>query len=301
MQAGDELLLDVDPQFWTSPAVNSTFEDIRKGGQVKGHSEFMLPMKVTKFLNGTSIQKAGLRQLPNAFLASIERRGKTLHAVSPDELLETDDIVWFATGSIEAVRFIRNTPGLVPLGEKYAEKLKNTQRVERRLVQAILGPESPLVGTTARDIKFREQFNAAIVAVARHGERIRANPGTITLKIGDILLLDAGPGFASQYKDSKYFSIVIEAENTNPPRYFHTGVCIALVATAFVLYALEELDILVGAGIAVIALLLTGCLSGDQARRAIRWVCFFVNCCSVWMFYLFYLNLLILFYLKQRI
>ena len=33
-QAGDHLLLDVAPQFWTSPDVNSTFSNITKGGQV---------------------------------------------------------------------------------------------------------------------------------------------------------------------------------------------------------------------------------------------------------------------------
>ena len=40
--------------------------------------------------------KAGLRMLPNAFLAAIDRNGTTLHAVSPDEVLEVDDILWFA-------------------------------------------------------------------------------------------------------------------------------------------------------------------------------------------------------------
>jgi hypothetical protein len=34
--------------------------------------------------------------LPNAFLAAIDRNGTTLHAVSPDEVLEVDDILWFA-------------------------------------------------------------------------------------------------------------------------------------------------------------------------------------------------------------
>lgn len=34
MQAGDTLLLDVAPQFWTSPAVNEAFTDLHKGGQV---------------------------------------------------------------------------------------------------------------------------------------------------------------------------------------------------------------------------------------------------------------------------
>ncbi len=67
-------------------------------------------------------------------------------------------------------------------------------------------------------MRFREQFNAAVVAVARKGERIRAKTGDIKLRAGDILLLDTGSAFAQQHRDSKYFSIVIEMENTNPVR-----------------------------------------------------------------------------------
>lgn len=44
------------------------------------------------------------------------------------------------------MRFIRNTPGLTPLAEKHASKLLSTPKIERRLVQAIVAPESPLVG-----------------------------------------------------------------------------------------------------------------------------------------------------------
>lgn len=33
-QAGDHLLLDVAPQFWTAPGLSDTFQDVVKGGQV---------------------------------------------------------------------------------------------------------------------------------------------------------------------------------------------------------------------------------------------------------------------------
>lgn len=132
----------------------------------------------------------GLRQLPNAFLTSIDRGGSTIHAVAPDEVLEEGDVLWFAggtgwlgtvlrtthsaslcglparqggmtasnleddclephappklatnpsaAGNAASVRFIRNTPGLTPLAESQASKLRATQTVERRLVQAII-------------------------------------------------------------------------------------------------------------------------------------------------------------------
>ncbi|KAL4432402.1 hypothetical protein ABPG77_001701 [Micractinium sp. CCAP 211/92] len=270
LQAGDSLLLDVAPQFWTSPEVNATFTDITKGGQVRAFNEYMIGLRVGKALAGKTVHKAGLRQLPNAFLVALDRSFMTIHAVSPEEVLEEGDILWFA-GNAASVRFIRNTPGLTPLAERQASKLRQTPLIERRLVQAIVAQASPLAGKTIREVRFREQFNAAVVAVARKGERIRANPGDVCVQPGDILLLDTGAAFAQQHKDSKHFSIIIELPNTNPPRYLHTGIAIASIATAFILYALEVLDILPGAAIVVAIMLLTGCMSPEQARRAIRW------------------------------
>lgn len=49
-------------------------------------------------------------------------------------------------GNAESVRFIRNTPGLVPLAERQASKLRQTPLIERRLVQAIVAQASPLAG-----------------------------------------------------------------------------------------------------------------------------------------------------------
>lgn len=45
-----------------------------------------------------------------------------------------------------SVRFIRNTPGLVPTADRHSLKLRNTQVIERRLVQAIVAQGSPLAG-----------------------------------------------------------------------------------------------------------------------------------------------------------
>jgi Trk K+ transport system NAD-binding subunit len=188
LQAGDVLLLDIKAEFWTSPEVIASFEKMGASGQTKTYFEFMLPMLVGPKLAGRTIRDSGLRRLPSAFLVAVERGGEVQHAVSPEELLEEGDILWFAT-SVNSVRFIRNIPGLLPQTEEQSLKLKDVVKVERRLVQAVVGPGSPLVGRTPRDLRFRDQFNAAVVAVARQGERIQAKPGDIPLQSSDILLV----------------------------------------------------------------------------------------------------------------
>lgn len=67
--------------------------------------------------------------------------------------------------------------------------------IDRRLVQVVVAASSPLVGKTVRELQFRAHFNGVVVAISRQGERIQANPGDVTLKAGDVLLLDTGAGF----------------------------------------------------------------------------------------------------------
>lgn len=64
--------------------------------QVRSHNEFLLGMRVTKTLAGKTVQQSGLRQLPNAFLSTIDRGSHTIHAVAPEEVLEAGDVLWFA-------------------------------------------------------------------------------------------------------------------------------------------------------------------------------------------------------------
>ncbi len=270
---GDVLLLDVAPQFWNAPEVTANLEDVGAAGQVRSHQEFLVAFTVGPLLAGRTVKKAGLRQLPNAFLAAVDRGGKTLHAVSPDEALEAGDVAWFAANA-DSVRFLRNTPGLTPLAEAHSRRVSGVRVVERRLAQAIVAEQSPLVGRTIAEIRFRDQFNAAVLAVSRAGARLLEAPGAIKLRAGDILLLDAGPAFARAHADSRYFSVVIEMAGTNPPRLWHTAIAIAATATAFFLYAFSVLDILLGAAFAAAIMLLTGCLSGDAARRSINWTIF---------------------------
>lgn len=62
---------------------------------------------------GKSIEAAGLRGLPDAFLVAIDRGATTLHAVAPTEVLQAGDVLWFA-GSTEGVITLRKIPGKLP-------------------------------------------------------------------------------------------------------------------------------------------------------------------------------------------
>lgn len=60
---------------------------------------------------------------------------------------------------------------------------------ELHLVEAVIAPESSLVGQTANRLQLREHYQLNIVAVARLGYRLKRRLGDIRFNAGDILLV----------------------------------------------------------------------------------------------------------------
>ena len=52
------------------------------------------------------------------------------------------------------------------------EKIKTSGRRRRYLIEAVLSYHSDMVGKTAKQVKFRERYNAAIIAIGRQGAKL---------------------------------------------------------------------------------------------------------------------------------
>jgi di/tricarboxylate transporter len=71
------------------------------------------------------------------------------------------------------------------------EEEKRIRRGELHLAEAIVTPESMLVGRTAVDLDLRKRRGVNLLAVARQGHRLRERLSAIRFTAGDILLLQA--------------------------------------------------------------------------------------------------------------
>ncbi|MBL3555754.1 MULTISPECIES: SLC13 family permease [Marinobacter] len=75
-------------------------------------------------------------------------------------------------------------------GEQNAEdRKKDLKEGDVQLTEAVISPESSLVGQTANRLNLRERHGINIVAVARQGQRLKRRLGDIRFNAGDILLV----------------------------------------------------------------------------------------------------------------
>lgn len=232
--------------------------------------EYTVEMKVDAGspLIGKSIETAGLRHLPGLFLAEIHRGEVSMPAVSPQERLNAGDRLLFA-GVVESVVELQKIHGLVPATDDVF-KLQ-APRPQRCLIEAVVSNTCPFVGMSIRDARFRNHYNAVIVAVARNGERLRQKIGDIVLRAGDTLLVEAHPSFADQQRNSQDFYLVSKIENSAPPRHELALLAVGLVAALVIVTTLEWMSVLL-AGLVVSGIMLaTRCLSVEVARKSVNW------------------------------
>ncbi|MCA9025140.1 MAG: SLC13 family permease [Planctomycetaceae bacterium] len=242
------------------PAI-STFDDPR---------EYTVEMLVElgSPLIGQTIGAAGLRNLPGMYLMEIDRDGHVLAAVSPEERLQANDRLVFV-GVVESVVDLQRLPGLTPATDQVFKL--DSPRSHRCLIEAVVSNTCPLINMTIREARFRTRYNAAVIAVARNGQRLPGKIGDITVIPGDTLLLEAHPSFESLQRNSRDFYLVSRIEDSTPPRSERAKIAQGVFVAMIVLVTVFQMPMLNASLLAAGILIVTRCVRSSEARRAIDW------------------------------
>lgn len=219
-------------------------------------------------LVGKTIEAAGLRHLPGMYLLEIERDGDILPAIAPHQRLQAGDQLVFV-GIVDSVVDLQRFRGLVPAGDQVFKL--DVPRPERCLMEAVVSDSCPVVGKSIREGRFRSLYSAAVIAVARNGERIERKIGDIVLKPGDTLLIEADPSFAERQHNSRDFFLVSQVPDSRPLRQDKALIAIAILGGMVLAVTLEWLSMLQAAMLAAGLLLVTRCINTGLARAAVDW------------------------------
>jgi len=150
---------------------------------------------------GQSIEQNGLRSLDGLYLLEIERQGRLISPVAPDEQLQADDTLVF-TGEVSKVQALQRFPGLNLFGHQ-ADNLLATN-----LVEVVISHESELAGKTLQDVDFRSMFSAGVVGIRRGDKRLEGQLGKIPLRVGDCLLLAVSADFRQHRNLDRNFHLL---------------------------------------------------------------------------------------------
>jgi Trk K+ transport system NAD-binding subunit len=117
-------------------------------------------------------------------------RGKERH-MSPKAhtKLKAGDILTVRIDSDNLENLV-NTTGLNLVGSEKIG-LTDLESEEFNLAEAVVMPNSMMIGATARSLNLRRNYGVNLLAISRQGARLKARLDRVTFQMGDVLLLQA--------------------------------------------------------------------------------------------------------------
>ncbi len=143
------------------------------------------------------------------------------------------------------------------------------------MAEAVLSPHTSLVGKNLQELHFREKYGLNVVAISREGTTHRTDLATMPLRFGDALLLH-GPREKLQLLGSEADFIVLAADAQEPVRTSKAPLAAVIMAAVVVSVIVGWLPIYIAAITGAVAMVLTSCLSMDEAYDYIEWKAVFL-------------------------
>jgi di/tricarboxylate transporter len=203
----------------------------------------------------------------------IVREGTTLLMPGPDEELLAGDLL-LAKGRREDLQTLTALQDL-EVEDGAALDLEALESEEVGLVEVVLSPYSALPGKSLRQLRFRDKYGLSVLAIWRGGRAYRSNLRDMALRLGDALLLH-GPRDRLQVLGTDPEFLVLTEAAQEPPRTKKAPVAVGIMALVLLPVIAGWLPIGVTAVTGVVLMVLSGCLTMDEAYRSIEWKAIFL-------------------------
>jgi len=206
----------------------------------------------------------------DADIIRVTRGSRTSIEPLGQKVLQAGDVLTIR-GNQETLRRLSGEEGLSFAGSPGSEAdIEPADEPEQTLVEVIISRGSPLVGETLRSARFRQQYDATILAVRSRGTTIRERLEDVRIRVGDTLLIQASPDSIDRLARNPDFVVAHEPDR---PEY-RTGkipLAIAIILGVVALPALGLLPIMVSALAGVVAMVVSGVVHPNELYDAVEW------------------------------
>ena len=219
-------------------------------------------------LAGQSLLAAGIGEAFGIAVLAIEREGNIAAAPAPSEVLLAGDYLLLGAREADIDR-LRQVHGL-QVQDRMRLGADALRAGSLSMTELVLRPRSELVGQTLEDIDFRDRFGSTVLGIWRDGAPRRTRLAKLALEGGDALLVHGPPVALRQLRDSPDFVVLTEDAET-APRARRAPLAVAILVL-FVLGLMLNVAPVAIMGVAAAAVMvLTGCVTMDDARSAVEW------------------------------
>lgn len=222
-------------------------------------------------LIGKCLPETFLGQSRTARVFEIRREGTRVSDTPLDLLpLEAGDIL-VLKGATRDIAAIREGTDL----DFEADRELHEGGRQVRLVEAVIGPRSSMVGRSIRDLGFRRHFGVVAAALHRRGENLLEQYQDIPLEFGDTILFEGPESNLVRLRDEDDF-ISLNVTTQKPFRSDKAPWAVGALACVVVLSATNLVPIVVAALIAAVFVVALRCVDAEEAYGSIDWPILFL-------------------------
>jgi di/tricarboxylate transporter len=222
---------------------------------------------MSKF-TGKTIEQANLRNLRDLFLVQILRDDMIIAPVSPTEVIQKNDHLYFAGDTKKILNLVEGTKNLIlPFGSKMINQNKNN------IIEVVIPNNSKLRNQTAKSFDFRKKYDAAIIAIQRNGEKLSGPLGEMPFKVGDMLLLVTGNNFTAE--NDQDLNVITKVKQIDRMPNWKIYWFFIFLALAFALSVAKVLSLFVGLLVVIAYTSVVKMVKLDEVKRSIDFNLFF--------------------------
>ena len=219
---------------------------------------------------GLSIRQGEWRKKIRLNVLGIARHRNFISAPGPETIIQEGDIV-LAQGEPPRRALLDYGLRLLDRETTFTQATSG----EAFLSELVLPPHSKLIGKTLRDVHFREKYHLTVLSLWRAGKPIHMGFGDLPMQVGDGLLVQgAAENFRMLYQENDFIILEEDPEAILHPQKARLATAIGLV-TLFVVIV-GWLPVAVASLTGAVIMILTGCLSMDDAYQSIDWRAIFL-------------------------
>jgi di/tricarboxylate transporter len=219
-------------------------------------------------LIGRTLKESRLGAAYSLSAVSVRHEGADWQMPRPDLALQEGDLL-IVEGRPQDIEAVKGLSAL-RIDRNVNVDMEDLESGPQQFVEVMLSPFTTLTGKTLKELKFREKYGVSVIALWRGDRSYRTSLGDITLSYGDALLC-YGPRarFELMARDRDF--VVLNLDVQEPPRLekapYAALIMLAVVASVMFL----GLPISIAAIAGSVLMVLTRCISMEEAYQSIEW------------------------------
>jgi len=193
-------------------------------------------------------------------------------APRPDQVLRAGDTL-LVTGRPERVQQLANL-GIEVFDTSTWHDDNDLATDKITWMEVILAPRSYAAGHTLKELHFREKFGLSVVALWRGGRPYYTDIGDMKLQFGDALLVHGPRESIAVLRADPDFLVLTESDA--PLRLRKGWLSAIIMALTLGIAALNLLPIPEAMMLGALSMIVTGCLTMDEAYKGVEWRAIFL-------------------------